>query len=211
MGKTFPAVRFPPVWQASEGGLLMLGGQLTTEWLLTAYRQGIFPWPVYDGQTEILAWFSPDPQGDPGVGPVARLASAPAAVAERPVPSDLRRRLPQRDRRLCRGPQAGGRHLDHAALGRGLRRVAPLGRRATASRSGKRAGWPAACTAWHWAAFLPENPCFIETATPRKSPSYTWSAICNRGASSCLTSSRQVRTWSAWARRRCLAANSSRG
>lgn len=62
MGKTYPGVRFPPVWQASEGGLLMLGGQLTTDWLLTAYRQGIFPWPVYDGQTEILAWFSPDPR-----------------------------------------------------------------------------------------------------------------------------------------------------
>jgi len=62
MGKNCSTVRFPPVWQASEGGLLMLGGQLTTEWLLTAYRQGIFPWPVYDGQTEILAWFSPDPR-----------------------------------------------------------------------------------------------------------------------------------------------------
>lgn len=62
MGKTFSAIRFPPLSQASEGGLLMLGGQLTTEWLLTAYRQGIFPWPVCDGQTEILAWFSPDPR-----------------------------------------------------------------------------------------------------------------------------------------------------
>jgi len=62
MGKISPAVRFPPIWQASEGGLLMVGGQLTTEWLLTAYRQGVFPWPVYDGQTEILAWFSPDPR-----------------------------------------------------------------------------------------------------------------------------------------------------
>jgi len=62
MVKSSFAVRFPPVWQASEGGLLMVGGRLTTDWLLTAYRQGIFPWPVYDGQTEILAWFSPDPR-----------------------------------------------------------------------------------------------------------------------------------------------------
>ncbi|NLF68102.1 MAG: leucyl/phenylalanyl-tRNA--protein transferase [Candidatus Anammoximicrobium sp.] len=62
MGKTFCKVRFPPVCQASEGGLLMVGGQLTTEWLLTAYRRGIFPWPIYDGQTDILAWFSPDPR-----------------------------------------------------------------------------------------------------------------------------------------------------
>jgi len=40
----------------------MVGGLLTTDWLLTAYRHGIFPWPVYDGQNEILAWFSPDPR-----------------------------------------------------------------------------------------------------------------------------------------------------
>lgn len=40
----------------------MIGGRLTTDWLLTAYRQGIFPWPIRDGQSEILAWFSPDPR-----------------------------------------------------------------------------------------------------------------------------------------------------
>jgi leucyl/phenylalanyl-tRNA--protein transferase len=62
MVKISLAARFPPVWQASEGGLLMVGGRLTTDWLLTAYRQGIFPWPVYDGQSEVLAWFSPDPR-----------------------------------------------------------------------------------------------------------------------------------------------------
>lgn len=56
------APKFPPVWQSSQGGLLMVGGLLTTDWLLTAYRQGIFPWPVCDGQNEILAWFSPDPR-----------------------------------------------------------------------------------------------------------------------------------------------------
>jgi leucyl/phenylalanyl-tRNA---protein transferase len=62
MGKNSLVPKFPPVWQSSEGGLLMVGGLLTTEWLLTAYRQGIFPWPVCDGQNEILAWFSPDPR-----------------------------------------------------------------------------------------------------------------------------------------------------
>ena len=40
----------------------MVGGLLTTDWLLAAYCRGIFPWPVYDGQNEILAWFSPDPR-----------------------------------------------------------------------------------------------------------------------------------------------------
>lgn len=40
----------------------MVGGQLTPPWLLAAYRRGIFPWPVVDGEREILAWFSPDPR-----------------------------------------------------------------------------------------------------------------------------------------------------
>lgn len=53
---------FPPVWQAQEDGLLMVGGCLSTDWLLAAYRRGIFPWPVTDGKREVLAWFSPDPR-----------------------------------------------------------------------------------------------------------------------------------------------------
>jgi leucyl/phenylalanyl-tRNA--protein transferase len=36
----------------------MLGGRLDPQWLLDAYANGIFPWPV--GQT--LAWWSPDPR-----------------------------------------------------------------------------------------------------------------------------------------------------
>jgi leucyl/phenylalanyl-tRNA---protein transferase len=40
----------------------MVGGDLSPEWLLTAYRRGIFPWPCVDGDIEILAWFSPDPR-----------------------------------------------------------------------------------------------------------------------------------------------------
>lgn len=40
----------------------MVGGCLSPEWILTAYRRGIFPWPVVDEEVEILAWFSPDPR-----------------------------------------------------------------------------------------------------------------------------------------------------
>lgn len=40
----------------------MVGGLLTSDWLLAAYRQGVFPWPIVEGYTEILAWFSPDPR-----------------------------------------------------------------------------------------------------------------------------------------------------
>lgn len=53
---------FPPVSRADEDGLLKIGGRLSVEWLLAAYRRGIFPWPIVDGELEALAWFSPDPR-----------------------------------------------------------------------------------------------------------------------------------------------------
>lgn len=40
----------------------MVGGCLAPQWLLAAYRRGIFPWPCVDDDIEILAWFSPDPR-----------------------------------------------------------------------------------------------------------------------------------------------------
>ncbi len=52
-------VRFPPVDRASPEGLLAVGGDLCTERLLEAYRQGIFPW--YNDDQPIL-WWSPDPR-----------------------------------------------------------------------------------------------------------------------------------------------------
>jgi leucyl/phenylalanyl-tRNA--protein transferase len=49
---------FPPVEAADEDGLLAVGGDLSTERLLLAYRNGIFPW--YDGP--IPLWWNPDPR-----------------------------------------------------------------------------------------------------------------------------------------------------
>jgi leucyl/phenylalanyl-tRNA--protein transferase len=49
---------FPPVTEAMPDGLLAIGGDLTTERLLLAYRNGIFPW--YDG--DVPLWWSPDPR-----------------------------------------------------------------------------------------------------------------------------------------------------
>ncbi len=53
---------FPPIEATTEDGLLMIGGKLNVHWVMDAYRQGIFPWPLVDGDTEILAWFCPDPR-----------------------------------------------------------------------------------------------------------------------------------------------------
>lgn len=52
---------FPPIEQADENGLLAIGGDLEVSSLLTAYKNGIFPWPISDEFP--LAWFSPDPRG----------------------------------------------------------------------------------------------------------------------------------------------------
>lgn len=51
-------LRFPPPHLAEPDGLLAMGGDLSTERLLLAYRNGIFPW--YD-EGPIL-WWSPDPR-----------------------------------------------------------------------------------------------------------------------------------------------------
>lgn len=47
---------FPPVEEASYEGILAVGGDLSTERLLLAYRNGIFPWFEAD---EPILWWSP--------------------------------------------------------------------------------------------------------------------------------------------------------
>ena len=49
---------FPPANNATEDGLLAIGGDLSRERLLLAYREGIFPW--YEG--DIPLWWCPDPR-----------------------------------------------------------------------------------------------------------------------------------------------------
>ena len=50
---------FPNPRNASDEGLLAYGGDLSSSRLLTAYRNGIFPW--YSEDDPIL-WWSPDPR-----------------------------------------------------------------------------------------------------------------------------------------------------
>jgi leucyl/phenylalanyl-tRNA--protein transferase len=49
---------FPPIESALEDGLLAMGGDLSTERLIKAYQEGIFPW--YEGETPL--WWSPNPR-----------------------------------------------------------------------------------------------------------------------------------------------------
>lgn len=53
------SIYFPPVEQADENGLLAIGGDLSSERLLLAYRSGIFPW---FNEEDPICWWSPDPR-----------------------------------------------------------------------------------------------------------------------------------------------------
>ncbi len=50
---------FPDVTNATEDGLLAVGGDLSAERLLFAYQKGIFPWFEND---DTILWWSPDPR-----------------------------------------------------------------------------------------------------------------------------------------------------
>ena len=52
-------IEFPDVSTATEDGLLAVGGDLSSERLIYAYQNGIFPW--YDDNQPIL-WWSPNPR-----------------------------------------------------------------------------------------------------------------------------------------------------
>ena len=50
---------FPHLAQAREDGLVAVGGTLSPQSLLAAYKKGIFPWFT---QNEPILWWSPDPR-----------------------------------------------------------------------------------------------------------------------------------------------------
>ncbi len=52
---------FPPVDSADPDGIVAVGGDFEIDMLMSAYAQGIFPWPVSEQYPRV--WFSPDPRG----------------------------------------------------------------------------------------------------------------------------------------------------
>lgn len=52
-------ITFPPAHLANPDGILAIGGDLSSDRLLLAYRQGLFPW--FNPEDPIL-WWSPDPR-----------------------------------------------------------------------------------------------------------------------------------------------------
>ncbi|MBI9100430.1 MAG: leucyl/phenylalanyl-tRNA--protein transferase [Spirochaetaceae bacterium] len=53
------SISFPSVEDSTEEGIVAIGGNLSPGVLLSAYRQGVFPW--FNEGDEIL-WWSPDPR-----------------------------------------------------------------------------------------------------------------------------------------------------
>lgn len=51
--------KFPSITAANQDGLLAIGGDLSVERLIYAYKHGIFPW--YDASQPVL-WWCPDPR-----------------------------------------------------------------------------------------------------------------------------------------------------
>ena len=52
-------IKFPPPHLARKDGLLAVGGDLSQDRLLLAYKMGIFPWY---SEPEPILWWSPDPR-----------------------------------------------------------------------------------------------------------------------------------------------------
>lgn len=52
-------IKFPPVHLANKTGLLAVGGDLSSERLIEAYKKGIFPWY---SEGEPICWYSPNPR-----------------------------------------------------------------------------------------------------------------------------------------------------
>ncbi len=73
--------KFPPVSETDEDGILAVGGDLTVERLVHAYRRGVFPW--YSEGLPIL-WHCPDP----------RFVLVPEALH---VPKSLRKVMKRQD------------------------------------------------------------------------------------------------------------------
>lgn len=54
---------FPSLDVASPDGVLFVGGSLAPDWMLEAYRRGIFPMPIRVERRRLIAWLTPDPRG----------------------------------------------------------------------------------------------------------------------------------------------------
>jgi leucyl/phenylalanyl-tRNA--protein transferase len=54
-----PVIQFPDPNSCEDEGLIAVGGELSPDFILSAYMQGIFPWFNED---DPILWWSPNPR-----------------------------------------------------------------------------------------------------------------------------------------------------
>jgi leucyl/phenylalanyl-tRNA--protein transferase len=57
----FKWINFPEHHLADEQGLIGYGGKINLSYLVSAYLQGVFPWP--NSEVPVPLWYSPNPRG----------------------------------------------------------------------------------------------------------------------------------------------------
>ena len=116
---------FPPPTATTAEGLLCVGGRLSPEWLLDAYRHGIFPWPMWDDDP--IAWWSPDPRAIIELDGfhVSRRLQRTMRSGKFQVTCD--RDFARRDPRLRNGRRSDRQHLADAQHDRGVLPDARIG------------------------------------------------------------------------------------
>ena len=82
--------KFPPVEAAGPDGVLLVGGSLAPDWMLEAYRRGIFPMPIKVERRRHDRLALARSAGHPGIRRPARLAAAGAAAEAGRVPVHVR-------------------------------------------------------------------------------------------------------------------------
>ncbi len=140
--KTDPPSSLPPTSRAltEPNGLLAVGGALTPEWLIHAYRHGVFPW--FSAEQPIL-WWAPDPRAVllPGEFRISR--SLARSIARRGYETRIDTAFTAVIE-ACAGPRRGmPGHLDHPRDARRPTCSCTAAGSRIRSRPGTRGAWSA--------------------------------------------------------------------
>ena len=98
------AIWFPDPASADAQGLVAVGGDLTAERLLAAYRQGLFPWTANP-----ITWWSPDPRGILELDQFHVSSSLAKTIRHHPYEISIDRAF-QEVMQACAAPAPGRKH-----------------------------------------------------------------------------------------------------
>jgi leucyl/phenylalanyl-tRNA--protein transferase len=151
---------FPSPPLASEEGLLAVGGDLSQERLLLAYRMGIFPWYSED---EPIMWWSPDP----------RLVLYPAELnVSKSLEKTIKKRLFKVT--MDQAFEAVIKACAHSRtrIQQGTWIVNDM--IAAYCRPGRPANWSVGFMVYHWGRVFLENLCLRASAMPPRLLLWLW-------------------------------------